>query len=197
MDYLVHFENSSSTHDTWVPLSSVYEINPKTRRIFDRTEDKREDMNDEEDEEEKEGEEEPTEENKKTVIEIAIASPTRISSRRTSRKPAKYGQENDEEEEARAVKTNRAKKTAKTTKPADMTGIDSGCDFLPGSTVFVLWNNSLVLAKMLKRRGKGYSMEYLVHSEGFGKVQDLWLNVSLVYEINPQTKRAFNKQKKK
>lgn len=196
MEYLVHFDKSTSDHDTWVPLSAVYEINPKARRIFDRTANKREDMNDEE-----EDEEEPSEDQKQTLPEVI--SPTRTSSRRTSKRPAKYGQEDDEEVQKSVKKTSRTKNTTKPKanppKPADMSilsYIDSGCVFLPGSTIFVLWKSSLYLAKMLKRRGKGDNMEYLVHSDGFDQEQDAWVSVAFVYEINPKTKRVFSKQKK-
>ena len=50
MDYLVHFDTSSNDHDSWTPLSAIYEINPRTRRIFEGTADKRENMNDDDDE---------------------------------------------------------------------------------------------------------------------------------------------------
>lgn len=82
-------------------------------------------------------------------------------------------------------------------QPVDLSGIDAGCDFLPGSTIFVEWKNGLYLAKMLKKRGRRENMEYFVHYDGFRQSQDAWVSISSVYEINPQTKRAFNKQKKK
>ena len=196
MNYLVHFDSSTSDHDTWVPLSTVYEINPKTRRIFDRTEERRENMNEEEEEED------PEESVEETKVPAEAVSPTRTLSRRTSRKPSKYGQDNDGEDKDTIKKHQKTKKSTKPDhitfpRPADMTDIDSGCDFLPGSTIFVIWKNGLYLAKMLKRRGRGEHMEYLVHYDGFRQNQDAWVSVSLVYEINPQTKRAFSKQKKK
>jgi hypothetical protein len=49
---------------------------------------------------------------------------------------------------------------------------------------------------MLKKRGKGENMEYFVHYDGYRQSQDSWVSISSVYEINPQTKRAFNNQKK-
>lgn len=201
MEYLVHFENSTSDHDTWAPLSTIYEINPKTRRIFDRTADKREIMIEEEEEEEEENNQ--SNGGQKQVSAEIIISPTRSSSRRTSKKPVKYGQEDDEKAVKKPSRINNRKKPASKgkipPKPADLSvlnGIDSGCDFLPGSTIFVLWKGALYLAKMLKRRGKGNNMEYLVHYDGFNQNQDAWVSVSLVYEINPQTKRVFGKQMK-
>jgi len=205
MEYLVHFEGSTPNHDTWVPLHSVYEINPKTRRIFDGTADKRDNLNDDDNEEVDEEEDIAHEEDeKKKSAPVPPASPTRASTRRNARKPAKYHNDEDveEREEKPTKKTGRTKKGRKSEptvalKPVDMSGIDSGCDFLPGSTIFVIWKNGLYLGKMLKKRGRRENMEYFVHYDGFGQSQDAWVSVSLVYEINPQTKRAFNKQKKK
>jgi len=208
MEYLVHFDGSTPNHDTWVPLSSVYEINPKTRRIFDGTADKRENLNDEEEEEEEDHDEDdivPVKEEEERPAAVPQTSPTRASSRRNARKPAKFDHVDDagKEEEKPGKKAERAKKGPPKSKPpiilkpVDMTDIDSGCNFLPGSTIFVEWKNGLYLAKMLKKRGKRENMEYFVHYDGFRQSQDAWVSVSLVYEINPQTKRAFNKQKKK
>lgn len=213
MDYLVHFDGSTPNYDTWVPLSSIYELNPRTRRIFDRTADKREDMNDEEEEEEVVVEE-PIPDPVVSIEKATSLSPSRRTSR-AKKLPAKYEQEDADEilEEmvpyTPARKASRAKKAApkskaktkavtqKASQKPDMDGIDSGVVFLPGSTIFVEWKNGLYLGKMLKRRGKGDNLEYLVHYDGFRQNQDAWVKVSLVYEINPQTKRAFNKQKKK
>merc|ERR1712085_226435 len=44
----------------------------------------------------------------------------------------------------------------------DMQGIDPGVEFLPGSTLFAEYEGSLCLAKMLKKRGKGDCIEYLL-----------------------------------
>jgi hypothetical protein len=54
----------------------------------------------------------------------------------------------------------------------------------------------LYLAKMLKKRGKGGDLEYLVHYNKNGKDVEEWISISTLYEINPQTKRIFNKQGK-
>jgi|AntRauTorckE5430_2_1112549.scaffolds.fasta_scaffold00828_3 hypothetical protein len=201
MEYLVHFEGSTSNHDTWIPLHSVYEVNPKTRRIFDGTADKRENLND--DEEVEEEVDFAPEVEKKISPHIPLASPTRTSNRRNARKPAKYHdnehmEDNEENPTKKSVRSKRAPKSESVVslKPVDMSGIDSGCDFLPGSTIFVIWKNGLYLGKMLKKRGKRENIEYFVHYDGFGQSEDSWVSVSLVYEINPQTKRAFNKRKK-
>ena len=201
MEYLVHFDGSSTIHDTWVPLSSIYEINPRTRRVFDSTADQREDLSEDDEGEERE---------KKEKIEVQTrrsnnndTSPTRSSSR-SSRKPAKFSEiDNDDEEQEEKVTKKTVKSKSKKPKvlpnvqPVDLSGIDAGCDFLPGSTIFVEWKNGFYLAKMLKKRGRRENMEYFVHYDGFRQSQDAWVSISSVYEINPQTKRAFNKQKKK
>lgn len=199
MKYLVHFDDSTSNHDAWVPLSSVYEINPKTRRIFESTAGKRENLNDY-DEEEEEEEEIDDEMSKEGESEESTAKPSAHStSRRMTRKPAKYDAIEEDDNPNKAP--SRGKKVGKVKamtlmKSADLKDIDSGCDFLPGSTIFVEWKNGLYLAKMLKKRGKGENMEYFVHYDGYRQSQDSWVSISSVYEINPQTKRAFNNQKK-
>lgn len=195
MKYLVHFDDSTSNHDTWVPISSVYEINPKTRRIFESTAGKRENLND--DNLEEENDDETSKEEGSEVNAANVSSHS--TSRRTTRKLAK--QEDTEKEDGNPNKASvRGKKVGKVKgtamKPADLTQIDSGCEFLPGSTIFVEWKNGLYLAKMLKKRGKGENMEYFVHYDGYRQSQDSWVSISSVYEINPQTKRAFNNQKK-
>jgi len=201
MDYLVHFDTSSNDHDSWIPLSTIYEINPRTRRIFERTADKREIMNDDDDE--------VDEKSSKTAgsnVDPTLNS-SLLPSRRTKRQkkaPSRYQREEESSQEEKPVAT-RAKKPKKKSKTVaaapsegiDMSNIDSGVDFLPGSTLFVVWKEGLYLGKMLKKRGKGDCMEYFIHYDGFRKSFESWVSVSLVYEINPQTKRAFNKQKKK
>eukprot|EP00956_Cyclotella_meneghiniana_P044618 scaffold326404_cov93-Cyclotella_meneghiniana.AAC.1 len=78
-----------------------------------------------------------------------------------------------------------------------MGGIQSGVEFLPGSTLFAQRRGSLCLAKMLKKRGKGDYMEYLVQfNDGSEESESMWLSTSFVYEINPQTKRMFRQLSK-
>lgn len=194
MNYLVHFDDSTSNHDAWVPLSAVYEINPKTRRIFEGTAGKRENLNDDDDEVVEENDDGTSkEENEEPTSKLSSTT------RRMARKPAKYDDIDKEDgnlnkSPVKGKKVGKVKSTI--LKPADLTNIDSGCEFLPGSTIFVEWKNALYLAKMLKKRGKGENMEYFVHYDGYRQSQDSWVPISSVYEINPQTKRAFNNQKK-
>jgi hypothetical protein len=176
-DYLVEFEGMSSEHDEWTSLSNIYELNPKTRKIYERTSDLREipvgeESSSSEDEELKEAE-------KQKPKPIPIV-PKKIAATRGRRRGS----------------TTRQKKPI-TSRLYDMNNIEAGMEFLPGSTLFVQWRNGLYLGKMLKKRGKGEHMEYLIHYDGFNSTHDEWVSVSMVFEINPQTKRAFNKQKKK
>ena len=78
----------------------------------------------------------------------------------------------------------------------DLFRIYSGVEFLPGSMIFAERKNKLHLAKMIKRRGRGDNMEYYIHYDGSKEHTDTWKSILLVYEINPQTKRMFNQQKK-
>ena len=52
------------------------------------------------------------------------------------------------------------------------------------------------MAKMLKKRGKGEYMEYLVQYNGPKNNESAWVSTNLVYEINPQTKRLFRQLSK-
>ena len=74
-----------------------------------------------------------------------------------------------------------------------MNGIEPGVDFLPGSQVFAEYKGGLCLAKMVKKRGKDDYMEYFVQYTGLKKSHETWLSISMVWEINPQTKRMFRK----
>jgi len=70
-----------------------------------------------------------------------------------------------------------------------MKGIEPGVEFLPGSTLFAEYKGGLCLAKMLKKRGKDDYMEYFIQYHGLKKTEEAWVSTSMVYEINPQTKR--------
>lgn len=73
-----------------------------------------------------------------------------------------------------------------------MSQFDSGVEFLPGSCVFVVRKDALYLAKMVKRKKIGRSMEYLVHFDGSSTIHDTWVPLSSIYEINPRTRRVFD-----
>jgi len=172
-EYLVSFDGMSEKHNEWISLSRIYELNPKTRKIYDNTADKRvipEEELDEDDESEADLEPSP-----RPTVEKKERKKVATRGRRGGGRPKK----------------------SVTSRLYDMKDIDSGVDFLPGSTLFIQWNSGLYLGKMIKRRGKGDHMEYLISKDGVKSSQDEWVPVSMCYEINPQTKRAFNKQKKK
>lgn len=207
MDYLVHYDGSSDNYDSWVPLHLIYEINPRTRRIYESTSDKRDPLNDGDDDDESDEESDARGEN------AVDKSPGKRASR--SKKASTKFKESEDYENARRpspkmsdankkmstapkkTESDRGKNSIqKVPKLLDMTGIEAGVEFLPGSTVFIVWKNALYLGKMLKKRGKGADMEYFVHYDGFRKSSDAWVSASMIYEINPQTKRAFNKQNK-
>lgn len=209
MDYLVHYDGSSDNYDSWVPVHLIYEINPRTRRIYESTSDKRDPLNDGDEDDESESDEESDAEGEKAVDK----SPGKRTSR-SKKASTKYSESEDYKKVRRTSPkmsdTNQKMSTAqkkaesdrgknniqKVPKLLDMTGIEAGVEFLPGSTVFIVWKNALYLGKMLKKRGKGVDMEYFVHYDGFRKSSDAWVSASMIYEINPQTKRAFNKQNK-
>jgi hypothetical protein len=207
MDYFIHYDGSSDNYDSWVPIHLIYEINPRTRRIYESTSNKRDPLNDGEEDEETDDESD-TEDGKalnespgrhtarsKKVPTKSIRrdeySKTRRSSPQNSDVHLETSPTNKKKERKRSKNHDE-----KMPKLLEMTGIEAGVEFLPGSTVFIVWKNALYLGKMLKKRGKGADMEYFVHYDGFRKSSDAWVSASMIYEINPQTKRAFNKQKK-
>lgn len=69
--------------------------------------------------------------------------------------------------------------------------LESGVDFLTGSGVFVEWNGALYLAKMLRKRNLNNQVEYFISYDGFKNSYASWVSTRKIYEINPQTKRAF------
>ena len=187
-EYLVQFDGMSSQYNEWISLSEIYELNPKSRRIYERTADLRT-LPEEDDDEDSEVEEEP----KKQKKEEPRAAVKRKST--TPKAKANVAPKMSARISRRSGGKGRPKKP-KISQLYDMQSIESGVEFLPGSTLFVQWKNGLYLGKMLKKRGKGEHMEYLIHYDGYKSSQDEWVSVSMVFEINPQTKRAFNKQKK-
>ncbi len=190
-EYFVQFDGMSSDHNEWISLSNIYELNPKTRKIYEKTKDERIIPKEEEefssseeiDEEEEENEEKiEQQQQQKQEHEQAVKPASKSTSKVSTRGGGNKGKARQ--------------KKPQTSRLYDLQKIESGVDFLPGSTLFVQWKNGLFLGKMLKKRGMGDDMEYLIHCDGFNSSQDQWVSVALVFEINPQTKRVFNKQKK-
>ena len=180
-EYFVQYDGSSSKSNSWVPVSNIYEIDPQTRKIYEKTAHKRKK---EESEESSENEEafKPLKKKPKRKIDMKKEDTTNSRASRS--------------------KTNKKREPRRkaSVQPAhgvlNLEGIESGVTFLPGSTVFAVWKNALYPGKMLKKRGKGVDMEYLIHYDGFRKSHDEWIPLSMVYEINPQTKRALRNQNK-
>ena len=79
-------------------------------------------------------------------------------------------------------------------KILDMKGIQSGVEFLPGSSVFVKWNEALYLAKMVKRRVRAGETQYFITYNGFRDSSNAWVPLSNIYEINPRTRKIFEKK---
>ena len=79
-------------------------------------------------------------------------------------------------------------------KALDMKGIQSGVEFLPGSSVFVKWNEALYLAKMVKRRLRAGETQYYITYNGFRDSSNAWVSLSNIYEINPRTRKIFEKK---
>jgi len=89
------------------------------------------------------------------------------------------------------------KQKPKSTQVNRNIGVPSGVDFQSGSALYVEWKNILYHAKMLKQKTiKGNHTKYFVHYDGFRKSSDAWVSISKVYEINSQTRRIFNAQRK-
>jgi len=163
-EYFVHYDGYSTDDEAWVPLSVVYEVNPQTKRIFEKTSDTR-----------------------KSSHQFTSSSRTRGAASR------QVGTSTSISSETNSKCKNRKMTFAQT---VDLFRIYSGVEFLPGSMIFAERKNKLHLAKMIKRRGRGDNMEYYIHYDGSKEHTDTWKSILLVYEINPQTKRMFNQQKK-
>lgn len=177
MEYLISYDGYKSNHDAWVSVQKIYEVNPQTKRVF-----------------------------KKLCSDLAASnagkqkrpSPPGPQQRETRRKS------DDVEDEASAKGNGKStssltrvlsqsSRSSTSTINTHMQGIETGVEFLPGSTLFAVYKDGLCLAKMLKKRGKGEYTEYLVQYNGLKKVEEAWVSTGLVYEINPQTKRMFRK----
>ena len=163
-EYFVHYDGYSTDDEAWVPLSVVYEVNPQTKKIFEKTSDTR-----------------------KLTHQFTPSSRTRGAASR------QVGTSTSISSETNSKCKNRKISFAQT---VDLFRIYSGVEFLPGSMIFAERKNKLHLAKMIKRRGRGDNMEYYIHYDGSKEHTDTWKSILLVYEINPQTKRMFNQQKK-
>jgi hypothetical protein len=168
-EYLISYDGYNSNHDAWVSIHKIYEVNPQTKRVY-----------------------------KKLNIDMSVdgdkqkKKPGPLPERRETRKKAQDDDGAVREDEANSQSPSHilSRTTAKSLS-SDMKGIDSGVEFLPGSTIFAEYKGGLCLAKMMKKRGKGEYTEYLVEYNGLSKSVEAWVSTALIYEINPQTKRMF------
>jgi hypothetical protein len=188
MEYRVSYDGFKSNHDAWVSIYKIYEVNPQSKRVFKRI---NSDLIGGEDKDKPKRRAPPgprrRESRKKPQDYDEIVSHSSASSTPITRN-------GDNSAHSRA--SSRVQ-TSRTTSTIDMNGIDPGVEFLPGSQLFAEYDGSLCLAKMMKKRGKGDYMEYLIQYTGLKKAKEAWVSTALVYEINPQTKRMFRKLAKK
>ena len=173
-EYLISYDGYNSNHDAWVSIHKIYEVNPQTKRVY-----------------------------KKLNIDMSVdggkqKKPGPLPERRETRKKAQDddGATREDEGNSQSPSHISSRATAKVARAvsslsSDMKGIDSGVEFLPGSTIFAEYKGGLCLAKMMKKRGKGDYTEYLVEYNGLQKSLEAWVSTALIYEINPQTKRMF------
>lgn len=174
MEYLISYDGYKSNHDAWVSVQKIYEVNPQTKRVFKKISS---DLTGSADGKQK---------------SVAPPGPKLRETRRKT-------------EEEETLTSGNGKKSASLSRfqsqstrvsssiDTQMQGIETGVEFLPGSTLFAVYKDGLCLAKMLKRRGKGEYTEYLVQYNGLKKAEEAWVSTRSVYEINPQTKRMFRK----
>ena len=175
MEYLISYDGYKSNHDAWVSVQKIYEVNPQTKRVF-----------------------------KKMSSDLSASgdgkqkrpAPPGPKQRETRRKSDRDEEEatprgNNKTAPSLTRELSQSSRASSSSVNTQMEGIESGVEFLPGSTLFAVYKNGLCLAKMLKKRGKGDYTEYLVQFNGLKKTEEAWVSTGLVYEINPQTKRMF------
>lgn len=202
-EYLLSYDGYDSDYDAWNSIHNIYEVNPKTKRVFNKmnaeiksgSKSKRPDPPKSRQERKKRGSASSrssssvkTEAKPKEEKEIFTSPPL----------PRRRGARKKRDDDSISVSDQASKHSSAAAQPSiDMQGIPPGVEFLPGSTLFAERNGSLCLAKMLKKRGKGDFMEYFVQfNDGTDDNESMWISTALVYEINPQTKRMFRQLSK-
>jgi len=230
MEYLISYDGFDSNHDGWVSIHKIYEVNPQTKRVFAKINSEiiREGPTTIEEKHPAKQRRrvaaapapavkprETRKRAKETAAAVVTASsnsednpPTSTTQNgrlRNNDKP--FGRQSSSSSNTRSGGASSSLRHVQRSIPTiqqptiDMQGIDPGVEFLPGSTLFAEYEGSLCLAKMLKKRGKGDCMEYLLQyklekkkteMEDEGKNEpECWVPTNMVYEINPQTKRMF------
>jgi len=218
-EYLISYEGFDSVHDAWASILKIYEVNPQTKRVFkllnseilpgttyhsDKAPPKRRPPPPQGSR--RSQTRKKTRDDKNAAIEASNGhvTPTTKTTMATTRNSSL-----DSSTSSRGASSSSASRATQPALPQtseiDMEGIEPGVEFLPGSTLFAEYKGELCLAKMLKKRGKGDYMEYLLQynsnvlktkkqkAELDAEDSRFWVSTSLVYEINPQTKRMFRK----
>ena len=166
-EYLVHYDGYKKSANRWVKESAIHEVNPETTRRFDEQRNVPDEIL---------YEEEPSE---RSTRGKKGSDQGRPPQRATQSKPPRRMRSDISELSSESVLGN----------------IDPGVAFLQGSVVFTEWKGVLFLAKMVKKRYTGDRTEYLVSYDGYSSKYDAWVSIHKIYEVNPQTKRAFKKLK--
>lgn len=205
MEYLISYDGYNSDYDAWNSIHTIYEVNPQTKRVYNKinaeiksgAKPKRPDPPKNK-QERKRRSSTPTRSSATAQIESIPKKEKEVFS--SPPLPRRRGARKKQDDDGSISTLNQASKRAATHPsfpPIDMGGIQPGVEFLPGSTLFAQRRGCLCLAKMLKKRGKGDYMEYLVQfNDGSDESESMWLSTALVYEINPQTKRMFRQLSK-
>jgi len=241
MEYLISYDGFQSDYDAWVSIHKIYEVNPQTKRVFKRinsdilsggTAVSDHPTKQQQPPGPKQQQQPPgtkrRETRKKTHDDLIAASAAPNNYGNTAPTTATTMQHPSSESPFPSTRGCGASLSSScivqptiqqqptiptiTTSTVDMQGTEPGVEFLPGSTLFAEYKGSLCLAKMLKKRGKGDYMEYLLQynmkkkkkkkqkQNTTGEEEEearCWVSVALVYEINPQTKRMFRQLSKK
>lgn len=231
MEYLISYDGFDSNHDGWVSINKIYEVNPQTKRVFTKINSEiiREGPTTIEEKHPAKQQRRVAaapalsvkpRETRNRAQEIAAAAVTASSNSdgttptlttqngRLRNNDEVFRRQSSSSSNTRSGGASSSLRHVQQATPTmqrstiDMQGIDPGVEFLPGSTLFAEYEGSLCLAKMLKKRGKGDCIEYLLQyklekkkkteMEDEGKKEpECWVPTTMVYEINPQTKRMF------
>jgi len=191
-EYLVNYIGYSDSYDAWVPLSRIYEISPQTKRIFgrckgvvlDRMGDNSSSSSTSEDDDDDEN-------NELAGVETLSPKPKEPCNKNSNNNGNSNSHSNSNS------KSNNNNRTKKTSGLFDVENVSPGVEFERGRAIYAEYKNVFYLGKMLKKRTRGkLNHQYFVHYDGFRKSSDAWVSTKKVYEINSQTKRLFNAQRK-
>eukprot|EP00956_Cyclotella_meneghiniana_P015125 scaffold22937_cov73-Cyclotella_meneghiniana.AAC.8 len=166
-EYLVHYEGFKKASDRWVKETNIHEVNSDTTARF----------------------EEQRFSSSKVAAHPDLSGPA--DSTMITR-----GKSDDIESHNPHFTRQKKPPSRSRSDASDIThlgDIESGVAFLPGSVVFVKSSGELYLAKMVKKRFSGDRTEYLISYDGYDSDYDAWNSIHNIYEVNPKTKRVYNK----